>query len=105
MCFGYKQNFHAVKDVLSDTEWPFISRTKTFEEIAFLCIATAIIAEHSFFLWKQKPSTSTAPFKLAIQKFNLIDLQNIKTAIEEASHLKMKDQKDALVKIALENCL
>ncbi|KIJ90354.1 hypothetical protein K443DRAFT_116714, partial [Laccaria amethystina LaAM-08-1] len=95
-----------VKDVLSDTQWPFIGHTKTFEDIAFLYIATAIIAEHSFFLWKQKPSTSTAPFKLAIQKFNLFaDLKNIKTAIEEASHLKMKDQKDALVKIALENCL
>ncbi|KIJ99060.1 hypothetical protein K443DRAFT_39702, partial [Laccaria amethystina LaAM-08-1] len=90
-----------VKDVLSDTEWPLIGHTKTFEDIAFLCIATTIIAEHSFFLWKQKPSTSTAPFKLAIQKFNLFaDLKNIKTAIEEASHLKMKDQKDALVKIA-----
>ena len=72
----------------------------------FYCLATAIIAEHSYFLWKQKPSVSSAPFKLAIQKFNSsIDLKNIQTAIEEASHLKTKDQKHALVKIALENCL
>ena len=69
---------------------------------------TAIIAEHSFFLWKQKPSTSSAPFELAIQKFNLsADLPTIKTAIKEASQFKTRtrDQEQALVKIALENRL
>ena len=67
---------------------------------------TAIIAEHSFFLWKQKPSKSSAPFELAIQKFNSsADLAKIKTAIKEASRLKTEDQKQALVKIALENRL
>ena len=67
---------------------------------------TAIIAEHSYFLWKQKPSTSSAPFELAIQKFNLFaDLAKIKTAIKEASWLKTEDPKQALVKIALENRL
>ena len=67
---------------------------------------TAIIAEHSYFLWKQKPSTSLAPFELAIQKFNLsANLAKIKTAIKEASWLKTADQKQALVKIALENRL
>ena len=67
---------------------------------------TAIIAEHSFFLWKQKPSKSSAPFELAIQKFNSsADLEKIKTAIKEASRLKTKDQKQALVNIALEKRL
>ena len=67
---------------------------------------TAIIAEHSFFLWKQKPSKSSAPFELAIQKFNSsADLAKIKTAIKEASQLKTEDQEQALVKIALENRL
>ena len=66
----------------------------------------AIIAEHSYFLWKQKPSKSSAPFELAIQKFKLsVNVANIKTAITEASQLKTKDQKLALVKIALENRL
>ena len=67
---------------------------------------TAIIAEHSFFLCQQKPSKSSAPYELAIQKFNSsADLAKIKTAIEEACQLKTKDQKQALVKIALENRL
>ena len=75
-------------------------------QLPFYCPATAIIAEHSYFLWKQKPSASSAPFKSAAQKFNSsADLSRIKTAIEEASHLKTKDLKDAVVKIALENCL
>ncbi|KIJ99253.1 hypothetical protein K443DRAFT_102592, partial [Laccaria amethystina LaAM-08-1] len=95
-----------VEDVLDETDWPFIGNTKTFGDIALLCIATAIIAEHSFFRWKQNPSTSSAPFKLAIQKLNSsADLEKIKTAIKEASHLKTKDQKHALVKITLENCI
>ena len=67
---------------------------------------TAIIAEHSFFLWKQKPSESSAPFELAIQKFKLsADLAKMKTAIKEASQLKTKDQNQALVNIALDNRL
>ena len=67
---------------------------------------TAIIAEHSYFLWKHKPSNSSAPFELAIQRFKLsADLAKIKTAIKEASRLKTKDQKQALVKIALEHHL
>ena len=83
-----------------------LSFLTTISWVLFYCSATAIIGEHSYFLWKQKPSASSAPIKLAIQKFNLFaDLKKIKTAIEEASHLKTKDQKDVLVKIALENCL
>ena len=67
---------------------------------------TAIIAEHSYFLWKDKPSSSSAPFELAIQRFKLsADLAKIKTAIKEASQLKTEDQKQALVNIALENRL
>ena len=67
---------------------------------------TAVIAEHSYHLWKQKPSTSSAPFDLAIQKFNSsADLAKIKIAIKEASQLKTDDQKQALVEIALENRL
>ena len=67
---------------------------------------TAIIAEHSYFLWKDKPSGSSAPFELAIQRFKLsADLTKIKTAIKEASQLTTDDQKQALVKIALENRL
>ena len=67
---------------------------------------TTIIAEHSYFLWKQKPTRSLAPFELAIQKFNLsVDLTKIKTAIKEASQLKTEDKKQALVEIALENRL
>ena len=67
---------------------------------------TAIIAEHSYFLWKQNPSRSSAPFEVAIQQLNLsANLAKINTAIEEASRLKTKDQKHALVKIALENRL
>ena len=67
---------------------------------------TATIAEHSYFLWKQKPSRSLAPFELAIQKFNSsADFAKIKTAIKEASQLKAEDHKQALVKIALENRL
>ena len=74
--------------------------------LLFYCSVTAIIAEHSFFLWKQKPSKSSAPFELAIQKFNSsAELAKIKTAIKEACQLKTKDQKQALVKIALENHL
>ena len=46
------------------------------------------------------------PFELAIQKFNLSDnMEKIKIAIAQASQLKTKDQKQALVKIALENRL
>ena len=46
------------------------------------------------------------PFELAIQKFNLSDnMEKIKIAIAQASQLKTKDQKLALVKIALENRL
>jgi hypothetical protein len=79
--------------------------TTPSSKLLIYCLATAIIAEHSYFLWKQKPSVSSAPFKLAIQKFNSsADLNKIKTAIEEASHFKTKDQKQVLVKIALENC-
>ena len=75
-------------------------------QLPFYCSVTAVIAEHSFFLWKQKPSASLDPFKLAIQKLNLsADLTKIKTTIKEASHLKTKDKKYALVKIALENRL
>ena len=78
----------------------------TLSKLLLYCPATAIIAEHSYFLWKQKPSKSSAPFKLAAQKFSSsADLNKIKTAIEEVSHFKAKDQKCALVKIALENCL
>ncbi|EDR04648.1 uncharacterized protein LACBIDRAFT_330502 [Laccaria bicolor S238N-H82] len=96
----------AVEDVLSYTDWPFIDYTKTSKDIALLCIATAIIAEHSYFLWNQNPSASSAPFKSAIQKFNLVaDIAKIETAIQEASHLQMKDKKHALVEIALKNCL
>ena len=74
--------------------------------LLFYCSVTAIIAEHSYFLWKQKPSSSSAPFELAIQKFKLsADLAKIKIAIKEASQLKTEDQKQALVKIALENRL
>ncbi|EDQ99136.1 uncharacterized protein LACBIDRAFT_317562 [Laccaria bicolor S238N-H82] len=95
-----------VMDVLNDTDLSLIHNAKTFEDIAFLCIVTAIVAEHSYFLWKQNPSESSAPFKLAIEKFNLsADLAKIKTAIKEASHLETNDQKYAFVKIALENRL
>ena len=74
--------------------------------LLFYCSVTAIIAEHSFFLWKQKSSKSSAPFELAIQKFNSsADLAKIKTAINEASQLKTKDQKQALVNIALDHRL
>ena len=74
--------------------------------LLFYCVATAIIAEHSYFLWKQKPSPSLAPFELAIQKFKLsADLAKIKTAIKEASQLKTEDKQQAHVKIALENRL
>ena len=67
---------------------------------------TAIIAEHSYFLWKHTPSSSSAPFELAIQRFKLsADLAKIKTAIKEASQLKTEDEKQALVNIALENRL
>ncbi|EDQ99140.1 uncharacterized protein LACBIDRAFT_335317, partial [Laccaria bicolor S238N-H82] len=95
------------KDVLDLTDWSLIHNTKSFKDIAFLCIVTTIIAEHSFFLWKQKPSKSTAPFESAIQKFNLsADVAKIKTAIKEASQLKTENQKkQALVKIAMDNRL
>ena len=74
--------------------------------LLFYCTATAIIAEHPYFLWKQKPSASFAPFELAIHKLNSFsDLKKIKTAIKEVSYLKMKDQKHTPVKIALKNCL
>ncbi|KIJ90636.1 hypothetical protein K443DRAFT_116341, partial [Laccaria amethystina LaAM-08-1] len=86
-------------------DWPFIGNNKNLKDIAFLCIATAIIAEHSYFLWKQNPSASSAHFKVAVQKFNTsADLNKIKTAIK-ASHFKTKHERHALVKIALENCL
>ncbi|KIJ98999.1 hypothetical protein K443DRAFT_8737 [Laccaria amethystina LaAM-08-1] len=96
--------FRGVEDVLNYTGWPSTRNAKTFEDIAFLCITTTIITDNSYFQWKQKPSASSAPFKLAIQKFNSsVDLEKIKTAIKDASHLKTKDQKAALVKIAMEN--
>jgi hypothetical protein len=57
-------------------------------------------------LWKKNPSVSSAPIKLAIQKLNsYVHMKKIKTAIVEASHLKTKDQKLAVIKIALENSL
>ena len=83
-----------------------LSFLTTLSKLLFYCSATAIIAEHSYFLWHQKPSASSAPFKLAIQKFNLfVDLKKIKTAIGEASQLKIQDQKHALAMIAEKNCL
>ncbi|KIJ90478.1 hypothetical protein K443DRAFT_544219 [Laccaria amethystina LaAM-08-1] len=94
-----------MEDVLNNIDWPFIGNTKTLKDIVFLCIATAIIAEHSYFLWKQNPSASSAHFKVAVQKFNTsADLNKIKTAID-ASHFKTMHERHALVKIALENCL
>ena len=86
--------------------WFVLSFLSTLSQLLFYCSATAIITEHSYFLWKQKPSASVVPFRLAIQKFNLsVDLKKIKTAIQEASVLNTKDQKPALAKIALENCI
>jgi len=86
--------------------WYVLLFMTTLSYLLFYCSATAIITEHSYFLWKEKPSASSAPFKLAIEKLKLfVDLKKIKTAIQEASHLKTKDKKHALVKIALENCL
>jgi hypothetical protein len=74
-------------------------------------ITTILLLSYSYhcraliFALETEPSVSPAPFKLAIQKLNLsADLNKIKTAIKEASHFKTKDQKQALVKIALENC-
>ena len=78
----------------------------TVSWLLFYCSVTVIIAEHSFFLWKHKASRSLTPFELAIQKFNSsADLAKIKIAIKEVAQLKTKDQKQALVKIALENRL
>ena len=83
-----------------------LSFMTTLSWLLFYCSVTAIVAENSYFLWKQKPSHSSTPFELAIQKFNFsADLAKMKTGIEEASQLKTKDQKQALVKIALENRL
>ena len=86
--------------------WCVLSCLTTLSWPVFFHSATTIIAECSYFLWKEKPSASSAPFKVAIQKFNMLaDLKKIKTVIEEASHLKPKDKKHVLVNIALENCL
>ncbi|KIJ99210.1 hypothetical protein K443DRAFT_102611, partial [Laccaria amethystina LaAM-08-1] len=95
----------SINDVLDHPDWPFNVKLKTFQDVAFLCTATAIIAEHSYFLWKQKPSASSGHLISAIQQFNSsADLKKINIAIQEASHLNTKDQVHAVVKIALENC-
>ncbi|KIJ99237.1 hypothetical protein K443DRAFT_102578, partial [Laccaria amethystina LaAM-08-1] len=97
---------NSINDALNQPDWPFLGNLKTFQDAAFLCIATAIIAEHSYFLWKQKPSASSGPIISAIQQFHSsADLKKINIAIQGASHLKTKDQVHAVVKIAIENCL
>ena len=78
----------------------------TVSKVPFYFLATAIIADHSYFLWKQKPSASSDFFVSAIQHFNTsANLNKINVAIEEASHLKTQDRVQAVVKIALENRL
>ena len=78
----------------------------TLSQLLFYCSVTAIITEHTYFLWKEKTVGSSAHFKLAIQKFNLLaNMTNIKSAIEGAAHFTTEDQKHAVVKIALENRL
>ncbi|KIJ99482.1 hypothetical protein K443DRAFT_102184, partial [Laccaria amethystina LaAM-08-1] len=77
----------------------------------FCCLATAIIAEHSFFLWKQKPSSSPEVFTMSIETFkSSADLPKIWNAIQDVSPLQAEDKtlrlwQSALVEIALNNLL
>ncbi|KIJ99489.1 hypothetical protein K443DRAFT_102167 [Laccaria amethystina LaAM-08-1] len=97
------------KDVLQHADWTFITNIKTFQNVAFLCIATAIIAEDSFFLWKQNPSSSPEVFTTSMETFkSSADLPKIWNAIQNASPLKDKTLslwRSALVQIAQDNLL
>ena len=77
------------------TLWLFLS----------LNAATAIIAEHSYFIWKEQPSTSSKPIKMSFQTFfSSAAFQNIQNAIKELDE-GHTDVAAAVVKIALDNRL
>ncbi|KIJ99531.1 hypothetical protein K443DRAFT_102106, partial [Laccaria amethystina LaAM-08-1] len=94
-----------VKDALECIDWSSIGNTKTFQGAAFLSIATAIIAEHSFFIWKQAPSKSPNPFKISFDKFKssaaFYNIQNPIQRVDQANTEVVSE----IVKIALDNCL
>ncbi|EDR10098.1 uncharacterized protein LACBIDRAFT_325699 [Laccaria bicolor S238N-H82] len=72
---------------------------------ASLCIATAIIAEHSYFIWKKQPSKSAEPIKKSFHMFqSSAAINNIHDAIKELDE-GHRDIAAALVKIALDNRL
>ncbi|EDR14567.1 uncharacterized protein LACBIDRAFT_321710 [Laccaria bicolor S238N-H82] len=72
---------------------------------AFLCIATAIIVEHSYFFWKTQPSRSSEPLKKSFHTFqSSAAFKNIQDAIKELDE-GHTDVPAAIVKIALDNRL
>ncbi|KIJ95316.1 hypothetical protein K443DRAFT_108952 [Laccaria amethystina LaAM-08-1] len=72
---------------------------------AFLCIATAIIAEHSYFIWKKQPSKSSEPLKKSFHTFlSSAAFKNIWNAIKELDE-GHTDVAVTIVQIALDNCL
>ena len=67
--------------------------------------ATAIIAEHSYFIWKEQPSKSSEPVKISFHTFqSSAAFKNIQNGIKELDE-EHTDIAAAVVKIALENRL
>ena len=77
------------------TLWPSLS----------LNTATAIIAEHSYFIWKKQPSKSSEPLKKSFHMFQSSPVfKNISNAILELDE-RNANVPAAIVKIALDNRL
>jgi hypothetical protein len=67
--------------------------------------ATCIIAEHSYFIWKNQPSESSRPLKISFQTFQSSPaFKNIQNVIKELDE-GHPGVAAALVKIALDNRL
>ena len=67
--------------------------------------ATAIIADHSYFIWRQQPSNSFEPLKISFHTFqSSAAFKNIQNAIKEMDE-KSTEVAAAIMKIALDNRL
>jgi len=92
-------------DALHCVNWSSLGDNTTFQRSAFLCIATAIIAEHSYFIWKKQPSKSCEPLKKSFHAFQSSSaFKNVQNAIkgQDKGHT---DVAAAIAIIALDNRL
>ena len=77
----------------------------TLSRFLSLNTATAIIADHSYGIWRQKPSKSSELVKLSFHTFqSSAAFENIQNAIKELDE-KSTEVAAAIIKIALDNRL